>query len=160
MVKRLFWQHSIHNAWAKRSIIWLAGIRRVGKTHLCHSLPDTEYFDCELPRIRALFEDPEGFLAEKRKKKLILDEIHRLPNPSEILKIAADHYPDIKIIATGSSTLSASAKFKDTLAGRKTEIWLTPMLFSEGQDFGNKSMQHRFLHGGLPSFFMEENFLS
>jgi hypothetical protein len=42
-------------------------------------------------------------------------------NP-EMLKIAADHYPDIKVIATGSSRLSASAKFKDTLAGRNWDV--------------------------------------
>ena len=57
----------------------------------------------------------------------VLDEIHRLPNPSELLKIAADHYPDIRILSTGSSTLGASARFRDTLAGRKQEVWLTPM---------------------------------
>jgi len=50
-----------------------------------------------------------------------LDEVHRLDNPSELLKIAADHYPDLKIIATGSSTLGASDRFKDTLTGRKSD---------------------------------------
>ena len=84
----------------------------------------------------------------------MLDEVHRLDNPSEILKIAADHYPTVKIIATGSSTLSASKKFKDTLAGRKTELWLTPMLLSESTDFGNPELSHRFLYGGLPPFFL------
>ena len=55
----------------------------------------------------------------------MLDEIHRLPNPSEMLKIAADHYPRTRVIATGSSTLGASTKFRDTLAGRKRDLWLT-----------------------------------
>ena len=69
--------------------------------------------------------NPEGFQEGQRGKSLVLDEVHRLDNPSELLKIAADHFPDIRILATGSSTLGASAKFKDTLAGRKTEIWST-----------------------------------
>jgi len=34
--------------------------RRVGKTYLCQSLPDIEYFDCELPRVRRMMEDPEN----------------------------------------------------------------------------------------------------
>jgi predicted AAA+ superfamily ATPase len=42
--------------------LWLAGVRRVGKTYLSQSLPDIEYFDCELPRIRRMLEDPQPFL--------------------------------------------------------------------------------------------------
>jgi hypothetical protein len=42
---------------------------------------------------------------------LVLDEVHRLENPSEILKIAADHFPEIRILATGSSTLGAERCF-------------------------------------------------
>ena len=103
--------------------------------------------------MRQLLDDSEGFLTGQKGKRLVLDEIHRLDNPSEILKIAADHYPEVSIIATGSSTLGASAKFKDTLTGRKRELWLTPLLLQEMDDFGNESMRHRMLFGGLPSFF-------
>ncbi len=156
LINRPFWQNLIEKAWQQRSIIWLMGVRRVGKTSLCMSLSDIEYFDCERPSVRELFDNPEGFLAGKAGKRLILDEIHRLNNPSEVLKLAADHYPTVKIIATGSSTLGASAKFKDTLTGRKREIWLTPLLLSELHDFGGESLRHRFLFGGLPSFFSSQ----
>ncbi len=153
LINRPFWQNLIEKAWEERTIIWLMGVRRVGKTSLCMSLPHVEYFDCERPSVRELFNDPEGFLAGKAGKRLILDEIHRLDNPSEILKLAADHYSTVKIIATGSSTLGASAKFKDTLTGRKREIWLTPLLLQELANFGSGNLQHRFLFGGLPSLF-------
>lgn len=153
IIQRPFWQELIEQAWQQRNVIWLMGIRRVGKTSLCKSLSNIEYFDCERPRVRQLFDDPEGFLAGQKGKRLVLDEIHRLSNPSEILKLAADHFPEIKIIATGSSTLGASAKFKDTLTGRKKEIWLTPLLLQEIGIFGNENLQHRFLFGGVPSFF-------
>ena len=104
-----------------------------------------------------MLEDPESFLKQHRRKRIVLDEIHRLGNPSELLKIAADHYRDVKIIATGSSTLGASARFRDTLTGRKTDLWLTPMTSSDLEDFGAQELKHRFLHGGLPPFFMEKN---
>lgn len=155
MVHRVFWINRIEKAWKKRSIIWLSGVRRAGKTYLCKSLPDIEYFDCELPRVRRMVEDPESFLEEYRKRRIVLDEIHRLDNPSQLLKIASDYYPDINIIATGSSTLGASAKFKDTLAGRKIEIWLTPIMSQDMRDFKNPDLMFRFIHGGLPPFFME-----
>jgi len=135
-------------------VLWLSGVRRVGKTFLCRSLADTEYLDCELPRIRHLLEDPEGFLADMRGRRVILDEIHRLSQPSELLKIAADHYPDVRVLATGSSTLAASAKFRDTLTDRKLDIRMTPMIEADMHAFGRTDLRHRFLHGGLVPFFM------
>ena len=152
LVKRDFWSQLIKEAWKQRSIIWLMGVRRIGKTSLCNGIEGIEYFDCERPRVRQLLADPEGFLDGHRGKVIALDEIHKLDDPSEILKIAANHYPDIKIIATGSSTLGASAKFEDTLTGRKREIWLTPMLLEEMDIFGNKNIRHRFLFGGFSAF--------
>ena len=154
MVQRLWWQARLERAWRDRSLVWLSGVRRVGKTLLCQSLKNVEYFDCELPRTRRLMDDPEGFLEQYRGRRLVLDEVHRLPNPSELLKIAADHYPDTKVIATGSSVLGASAKFRDTLAGRKAEVWLTPMIVTDLEAFGRSNLRHRLLHGGLPPFFL------
>jgi predicted AAA+ superfamily ATPase len=158
MVKRQFWLNRIETAWERRTVVWLSGVRRVGKTCLCQTLPNIEYFDCELPRVRRLMEDPQGFLDSIRNRRIVLDEIHRLPNPSELLKIAADHYSQIHIIATGSSTLGASMKFRDTLAGRKTELWLTPIIKTDLADFNRTDLEHRLLHGGLPPFFLELEF--
>lgn len=156
LIKRTYWIKKIHDAWEKRSIIWLSGVRRVGKTFLCKSLQNIEYFDCELPRVRQALVDPEGFLRRVQGKQIILDEIHRLENPSELLKIAADHYPGIKVIATGSSTLEASKKFRDSLTGRKANIHLTPLLLHELKDFEGMDLEHRMLFGGLPPFFLED----
>jgi len=156
MVKREYWLRRIEEAWNHRSLIWLAGVRRVGKTCLCQSLPDAEYFDCERPRIRRTMDDPESFLNAMRGKRVILDEVHRLPNPSQLLKIAADHYPDIRIIATGSSSLGISAKFKDTLSGRKVNLWLNPLLLEELAVFEKPDIGRRMLQGGLPGFFLAD----
>ncbi|NOT54996.1 MAG: ATP-binding protein [Deltaproteobacteria bacterium] len=157
MVQRHFWLSQIEDAWRKRSIVWLSGVRRVGKTSLSQSLPEVEYFDCELPRVRRMMDDPEGFLEGLGSKRIVLDEIHRLDNPSALLKIAADHYPQVHILATGSSTLGASAKFRDTLAGRKMEVWLTPLMSADLEDFQRTDLSHRFLRGGLPPFFLAED---
>jgi hypothetical protein len=158
MVKRNFWLRRMAEGLSKRSVLWLSGVRRAGKTVLCKSLPDIEYFDCELPRVRKMMEDPQSFLGDLRGRTIILDEVHRLRDPSEMLKIAADHFPDTKIIATGSSSLGASAKFRDTLTCRKHELWLTPMMSDDLRDFGQTDLYHRFLRGGLPPFFMAESF--
>ncbi len=155
MVHRQFWQRKIREAWRRRSVVWLSGVRRVGKTVLCRSIAGVEVLDCELPSIRKQLEDPEAFLEGHSGKRIVLDEIHRLPDAAQILKIAADHYPQTKVLATGSSTLGASTRFKDTLTGRKTEVWLTPMISEDLIDFENQDLKHRLLHGGLPPFFLE-----
>lgn len=64
-----------------------------------------EYYNCELPRVQELMQDPEQFYLKKTGERIVLDEIHVLQNPSIVLKVAADHFPDTKVIATGSSIL-------------------------------------------------------
>jgi len=159
MVRRYFWLDKIKNGFKERNVLWLSGVRRIGKTVLCKSLPEIEYFDCELPRVRRMIEgDPQSFLEGIKGCTVVLDEIHRLINPSEILKIASDHYPETKVLATGSSTLGASAKFKDTLAGRKYELLLTPMITADLKDFKRNDLMHRFIRGGVPPFFLARKF--
>ena len=42
----------------------------------------------------------------------MFDEVHRLADPSRLLKIAADEYSNLKVLATGSSTLAANRRSK------------------------------------------------
>ena len=155
---RHFWQGQIERLWRERSVVWVSGVRRSGKTTLCRALGDVEYFDCELPRVRRALVDPEAFLEDHRGRRIVLDEIHRIDDPAELLKIAADHFPGTRIIATGSSTLGASQRFRDTLSGRKRTLWLSPMLDADGVDFGREDVARRMLHGGLPELLLSERF--
>lgn len=153
MVERPFWIQQILTALKTRPIVWLAGVRRVGKTSLCQMIPKTLYYDCELPSVRRTVEK-ENFWPSQKGKTVILDEVHRLGNPAEILKIAADHHPSIRVIATGSSTLAATTKFRDTLAGRKYGVWLTPANSFDAQAFKILDLKKRLLLGGLPPFLL------
>ena len=101
-------------------------------------------------------QDPEAFLDGLRGKRVVLDEIHRLADPSELLKIAADHYPNVRILATGSSTLGATHKFRDSLAGRRAEVWLTPAISKDLQTFGVSNLERRLHRGGLPPFLLPD----
>jgi len=159
MVDRSYWRERIESAWAERPVVWLTGARRVGKTTLARSLQDVTYYDCELPRVRRVIEeDPEGFLEQNASRRLVLDEVHRIANPSELLKIAADHHAAMRILATGSSTLGASKRFRDTLAGRKRHVHLAPVLFGELEAFGVAGIERRLLHGGLPENLLAAEF--
>ncbi len=114
--------------------------------------------NCDLPSVNRQLENPEFFFNNIPPGTIvILDEIHRLQNPSQVLKIAADEFPGFKILATGSSTLEATSKFRDTLTGRKTNIFLPPVLWNEClDDFGIADFDRRLLNGGLPEFLLSE----
>jgi len=152
MIQRPFWVNKINNAWKSRSIVWLSGARRVGKTTISKMFTDAVYLNCDLPSVIRKLNDPESFLKSVPKGSIIIfDEIHRLEDPSRILKIAADEFPELKVLATGSSTLEATQKFKDSLTGRKIMIYLSPVLWDESKEhFSITDLDFRLLRGGLP----------
>jgi predicted AAA+ superfamily ATPase len=154
MVRRDYWIERIEELWGLRSIVWLTGVRRVGKTCLTQSLPDVEYFDCDDAEVRSSMSQPMRFLERLRGKRVVFDEVHRLDDPSGLLKNAADHFRDVKIVATGSSRISASRKFRDTLTGRKYELHLRPMISLDLGPFGDSDVRHRLIRGGLPEHFL------
>lgn len=158
MYTRPFWIQRIEQAWKKRSIVWLSGVRRVGKTTLARMLPDTVYLNCDLPSVCRMLADPESFCdGLKKGTTIVFDEVHRLDDPSRLLKIAADVYPHLKVLATGSSTLVATRKFRDSLTGRKHMIYLPPVLWMECPGgFGITDLDHRLLYGGLPEFLLSQ----
>jgi hypothetical protein len=158
MIERPYWIHRIRQAWERRPIVWLSGVRRVGKTTLAKMFPRAIYQNCDLPSVVRGLIDPEPFYDSLDKGTLVIfDEIHRLEDPSRLLKIAADAYPHLKVLATGSSTLTATKKFRDTLTGRKEMIYLPPVLWDECiNQFNIKELDRRLLHGGLPEPLLSE----
>jgi predicted AAA+ superfamily ATPase len=158
MILRTFWVNKIKAAWQVRPIVWLSGVRRVGKTTLSKMLEQILYLNCDLPSTWRRLQDPESFYNSVYENDLIdFDEIHRLDDPSNLLKIAADEFPNLQILATGSSTLAATKKFRDSLTGRKSTIYLSPVLWQEcRKEFGIKDLDKRLLHGGLPEPLISE----
>ena len=62
---------------------------------------------------------------------LILDEVQLLNDPSNTLKLLHDHFINLKVVATGSSSLEIKQKFSDSLAGRKKVYIIQPLNFDE-----------------------------
>ena len=158
MIVRPFWQQRIFRAWIDAPIVWLCGVRRSGKTILAESLDaeQVQYINCDLPTAEMMLRDPLLFYKNCADSIVIFDEIHQLPDPARVLKIGADAFPQLKILATGSSTLSASNKFRDTLTGRKRVVHLTPVLLDELSAFG-VTLSQRLFHGGLPAALLAQS---
>lgn len=136
MIRQNFWLKRIKKLWEKVPIVWLSGVRQVGKTTLAQEIEDALYLNCDLPSVKRLLEDPEYFFESVTKPIVIFDNIRQLTDPSAILKIGADTYGHLKLLAIGSSTVAATQKFSDSLTGRKRALHLVPVLPTELKDFG------------------------
>ena len=158
MIERPYWLRRIEESWQEAPIVWLAGVRRVGKSTLALSLgPErVKYINCDLPVVEDMVRDPEFFYKNCEQPVVIFDEIHQLKDPARILKVGADGFPHLRILATGSSTLAAGRKFRDTLTGRKRSVHLTPVLWDELAAFGGATLLKRLYHGGMPEALLSE----
>lgn len=155
---RPFWTNTIERAWKRRPLVWLSGARRSGKTTIAKMFGEALYLNCDLPSTHMRLEDPEYFYREVKPGSIIIfDEIHRLQDPSTVLKIGCDEYPGLRLLATGSSSLAATSKFKDSLTGRKVNVYLPPILITEtGTALPDVSFDKRLISGGMPEQLLQD----
>ena len=151
-----------------KKVIILYGARQVGKTTLVKELI-TEYngvyFSCDEPDIREAFSNKtssemKNFI--KNAKFIVLDEAQRIPNIGLSLKLLHDTYPEIKIIATGSSSFELANKIIEPLTGRKITFTLYPISYKEYSDsFGylesKRLLEERIIFGMYPAIISSAN---
>ena len=71
-------------------------------------------------------------------KLLVIDEAQRVSDIGLTLKIIHDSYPDIQIIATGSSSFELANQTKEPLTGRSLEFTLLPLSLKEIENYTSK----------------------
>ena len=62
---------------------------------------------------------------------LFLDEFQRYDDVARVLKNIHDHHPNIKVYASGSSSLAVNNQVQESLAGRKRIVRIYPLNFEE-----------------------------
>ena len=140
---------------ARREAVVIVGPRRVGKTSLLKllALRLTEegrpvfFFDLEDPDDRDVIEAGPKALAKFLDKPgvVFLDEFHLLEDPTRFVKLTVDHFPEIKLILTGSSSLAVLKHFRDSLIGRIAEFELFTLSFHEFLHFREEGPYGRLL---------------
>lgn len=115
-----------------------------------------QYLNCDLPVAWDMVADPELFFQNAEPRIIVFDGIDQLRDPSRLLKIDADLFARLRVLATGSSTLAASEKLRDTLTGCKRLVHLTPLLWDGPEAFQGTSLVMRLYHGGLPEAFLAD----
>jgi uncharacterized protein len=132
-------QQRIEEKLFQRKILIILGPRQSGKTTLSKTILEkfknnSKYFNCELLEIRNhLIPRRPEVLYEKIKeyKIVVLDEAQTVENIGLILKNFIDTYPEIQIIATGSSSFDLANKINEPLTGRTYEFMLYPLSYKE-----------------------------
>lgn len=138
------------------------GPRRVGKTTLLKKYLETES--------NYLFVTGEDFFIreflssgsiEKLKKfigvktLLVIDEAQYLPDIGLNLKLILDHLPQVRVIATGSSTFDLHKQIGEPLTGRKNVIQMFPLSQMELNQQENLAetkarLEMRMIYGSYP----------
>ncbi len=146
--KKRFLFKELRESLSKRYISAIIGLRRTGKTTLMYQLidyliktgVDPRYilyfsFDERMMDLRNVIHEYEVKIIKDtiRSKKafLFFDEIQKLEDWPNKIKILYDLYPKAKIFISGSASLTILGKGRESLAGRAKFFYLGPLSFLE-----------------------------
>ncbi|MCF7843571.1 ATP-binding protein [Candidatus Gracilibacteria bacterium] len=138
MYKRTL-ENSIKSKLFKGKVVIIYGPRQVGKTTLSKKIMNesgvkTLYIQADIESQRDLISKPEPKQLKSvfgDAKLVVIDEAQNITNIGTVLKTFVDTYPNIQIIATGSSSFELSNKIKEPLTGRVYEFFLYPLSVEE-----------------------------
>ncbi len=165
--KRIIKDEIENNLFQGKTII-LYGARQVGKTTLVKDIIE------KIPQ-KSLYINVDG---EKEKqlintqnieqlrrifsgyKLIVLDEAQQIPEIGKILKIIHDSFPDIQIIATGSSSFDLANRVSEPMTGRILTYTLYPLSYKELRNqHSYLEMQSMYedllLYGNYPDIFSQ-----
>ncbi len=151
----------------KGKVIILYGPRQVGKTTLVKeiikSFPDSRYISCDELDVQEMLvpnshEQLKSYIGNH--KIVILDEAQKIENIGTVLKILVDFYPEMQVIATGSSSFDLANKVGEPLVGRNYTFYLYPLSVKEVPEFSNRDSLRRILddymiYGSYPGIVLE-----
>jgi len=144
----------------RREITILLGARQVGKTYLLRELEAyalqqgkrTSYFNLEIPSDILKFRGSEEEIFQRLITSgdvIFIDEFHYLKNASHLFKAIYDSRANIKIFASGSSSLEIHKHLKESLAGRRNLRKIFPLSIKEFKE-NNIPLAHILVEGTLP----------
>lgn len=95
-------------------------------------------------------------------RTVIIDEAQRIQNIGICIKIIVDNFPEVKVLATGSSVFELSNSIREPLTGRKWEYFLFPFSFSEVVDHSNfleekRMVPARMVYGYYPEIVINHD---
>ncbi|MBK8111634.1 MAG: ATP-binding protein [Saprospiraceae bacterium] len=153
----------------KRKVILLLGARQTGKTTLlkeiASDLDDVLWINGDEYDLRERIARPTSTKLKAligKHKSVIIDEAQRIPDIGLALKLIHDNFPDIQLIATGSSAFELINETNEPLTGRKVEYHMFPLSFGEmaehhGELNESRLINTRLVSGYYPDVVKQEN---
>ncbi|MDR3000475.1 MAG: ATP-binding protein [Fibromonadaceae bacterium] len=168
-IKRLF-QAKIEAKLHKGKVLVIYGPRQVGKTTLAKEILKKYnslrgYFNCEenlVSEALSSMNSSRMFNYFSGNEIIVLDEAQSVSNIGKAIKILIDAYPELNIIATGSSSFELANEVSEPLTGRKFDFFLPPISFEEiKHNFGNaaaiENIENSLIYGSYPEITITKN---
>jgi predicted AAA+ superfamily ATPase len=162
MIPRII-KNAVITRFNRGKIIHVPGPRQVGKTTLLKDIVrdysgSVLWLNGDEADVRMLFTEITSSKLGKiigKNSLLIIDGAQRIQNIGLALKILADNFPAIQVIATGSSSFDLANQINEPLTGRKTELFLFPLSFAEMVNHTSlleerRLLEHRMIYGYYP----------
>lgn len=162
MIERIQTQN-IQRWLADKKAVIVIGPRQVGKTTLVRQITQnapksTLWLTGDDPETRNLLSNislARLQLLIHQQDVVVIDEAQRIVNAGLMLKLITDHFPQVQLFVTGSSSLDIAAQTKENLTGRKLEYPLFPISFVEmcryhGYATELSLLEQRMLYGYYP----------
>lgn len=151
----------------KGKVVVVYGARQVGKTTMVKNIADDlgtpySYLNCDELDVLVRLQNAENSEALRLvmggQKLVIIDEAQRVKNIGLKLKLMVDNFPEIQIVATGSSSFDLANEIKEPLTGRNFEFWLFPLsldeLFDKHQVIeANRQLENLMIYGSYPDVY-------
>ena len=152
-------------------VVVIYGARRTGKTTLLREFLKSE----NEPYLLVSGEDitVQGYLSSQSVEKLksfvgvnrllVVDEAQKVLEIGLNLKLIIDHIPDIRVIATGSSSFDLARSMGEPLTGRKYTLKLFPLAqleigHIEQRHQTDANLESRLIYGSYPEVvLMQDN---
>lgn len=147
----------------RHKAILILGARQVGKTTLLkqfmkEQIDEVIYLNCDEPLTVSMLANRNLSQLQMligRAKIVVIDEAQKVDNIGLTLKMMVDNFPDVQVIATGSSAFELRNRLNEPLTGRKYEYRLYPISTKElfktaGYVEVNRQLESRLIYGSYP----------
>jgi predicted AAA+ superfamily ATPase len=143
---------------ARRQITLIWGLRRTGKTtilfqiieHLLEEIDPKQIlyfsFDEVATGLQDVLEGFQKYILTKSFEEfqgtlyVVLDEIQKVRDWENTIKVYYDLYPRIKFFLSGSASVALRKKSRESLAGRILDVVVRPLSFPEFLEMNGKNM--------------------
>lgn len=161
MIKRELTRH-IRSRLFKGKAVIIYGPRQTGKTTLVEELllrgESYRYFNGDEADVREMLSDVTSARLRTligKHKVVFIDEAQRIENIGLTLKLITDQLKEVQLIASGSSAFELANRTNEPLTGRKYELMLYPLSFSEMVEHHgfleeSRLLEHRMIFGYYP----------